>query len=72
MRTEYYQRLIEKNPNMKVVLKEVDINELMKFYAIIFQMALKPFPGERYTSCWKENNKNGTLHVNICQEKDSR
>ena len=57
MRTEYYQRLIEKNPNMKVVLKEVDINELMKFYAIIFQMALKPFPGERYTSCWKENNK---------------
>ena len=37
--------------------KDITIDELMIFYAIILQMAMKPFPGTRYTDCWKNENK---------------
>lgn len=37
--------------------KDISIDELMIFYAIILQMAIKPFPGARYTDCWKNENK---------------
>ena len=54
---EEYAKKVSKNSNSKNSYKEVKINELMVFYAIIFQMAMKPNPGSRYTSCWSESNK---------------
>ena len=32
--------------------KPIKIDELMIFYAIIIQMACRPFPGKRYDECW--------------------
>ena len=32
--------------------KPITINELMTFYAILFQMVCRPFPGKRYEECW--------------------
>ena len=38
-------------------IRDIHIQELMTFYAILMQMALKPHPGARYTECWSEQNK---------------
>ena len=32
--------------------KPIKIDELMIFYAIIIQMACRPFPGKKYEECW--------------------
>ena len=37
--------------------KDISLDELMIFYAIIIQMAVKPNPGEKYTQCWTKKNK---------------
>ena len=37
--------------------REIRFDELMTFYAIIIQMAMKPNPGSRYTDCWKNDHK---------------
>ena len=37
--------------------REISFDELMIFYAIIIQMAMKPNPGSRYTECWKTDHK---------------
>ena len=37
--------------------REISFDELMIFYAIIIQMAMKPNPGSRYTESWKTENK---------------
>ena len=38
-------------------LRRAGTIELMTFYAILIQMAVKPHPGARYTECWSEQNK---------------
>ena len=37
--------------------REISFDELMIFYAIIIEMAMKPNPGSRYTECWKKDHK---------------
>ena len=37
--------------------REISFDELIIFYAIIIQMAMKPNPGSRYTECWKTDHK---------------
>ena len=31
---------------------DISINEIMKFFGILFKMVLQPTPGQCYTSCW--------------------
>ena len=38
-------------------MKDIHIQELMTFYAILMQIAMKPHPGSQYTECWSEQNK---------------
>lgn len=38
-------------------MKDIHIQELMTFYAILMQISMKPHPGSRYTECWSEQNK---------------
>ena len=48
--------LLKKEPPTKKFVgmnwKPIKIDELMIFYAIIIQMACRPFPGKRYDECW--------------------
>ena len=39
------------------IFREISIDELMIFYAIIIQMAMKPHPGSPYTVCWRNDYK---------------
>ena len=50
------ESLTRKNPSIHKI-KDIHIQELMTFYAILMQMAVKPHPGARYTECWSEQNK---------------
>ena len=36
-----------------MIWKPININELMVFYAILIQMACRPYPGKRYEECWE-------------------
>ena len=50
------QVLEKKGKNSKLfysmIWKPIKINELMIFYAILIQMACRPYPGKRYDECW--------------------
>ena len=39
------------------VFREISIDELMIFYAIIIQIAMKPLRGASYTACWRNDHK---------------
>ena len=54
--THRKESLIGKNTSSHKI-KDIHIQELMTFYAILMQMAVKPHPGARYTECWSEQNK---------------
>ena len=54
--THRKESLIGKNTSGHKI-KDIHIQELMTFYAILMQMAVKPHPGARYTECWSEQNK---------------
>ena len=60
---KYMRTTLAKNDSMKSdngsgnQYKYITLDELMIFYAIIIQMAMKPNPGSRYTECWKNENK---------------
>ena len=60
--TNYYAKNHSKTDSIKKKsgfdsMKDIHIQELMTFYAILMQIAMKPHPGSRYTECWSEQNK---------------
>ena len=58
MEQEYQKKLTENKGQSKITKPRViTINELMIFYAILFQMAMKPIAGYRYTKCWTSKFK---------------
>ena len=60
---KYMRMMVVKNDSIKLEngsgnqYKDITLDELMIFYAIIIQMSMKPNPGSRYTECWKNENK---------------
>ena len=45
---------------------DITINEMMKFFGLLFSMVLRPTPGSPYTSCWNDPGWHPyTIHLSL-------
>jgi Transposase IS4 len=45
---------------------DISVDEMMKFFGILFKMVLRPTPGQTYTSCWNDTQRHPyTVHMRL-------
>jgi Transposase IS4 len=66
----YAHQAMEKSENGHVSGKkwesDITINEMMKFFGILFKMVLRPTPGQSYPYCWSDTHWHPyTVHMRL-------